>query len=298
MSALTKRARNGALIGIAALIVAAVLSNLVRAIPGVQSFEQTYPGVTPTALVAPIGIPAWLAWQHYLNALFLVLIVRTALNLRTKQRPPAFYRRRNTGLIKTAGEPRRISVYLWLHLSADALWVTNGVLYVVLLFATGQWLRIVPTDWAIIPNAITAALQYASLHWPVDNGWVNYNALQTLSYFGIVFIVAPLAAISGLRLSPAWPLESRATAWMPERLWRRIHNLSLWVFVVFVVVHITLVLTTGALRNLNNMFGGSDEINWVGAGVAALAIATMVVAWVAVRPAILKRVAARFGEVR
>ncbi|MEU8247905.1 hypothetical protein [Nonomuraea sp. NPDC048916] len=30
--------------------------------------------------------------------------------------------------------------------------------YVVLLFATGQWVRIVPSDWAVVPNALSAAL--------------------------------------------------------------------------------------------------------------------------------------------
>ena len=294
--------RQAVALGLATLIACVLLvlvARWLRTLPELASFEQTYPGVTPTTLPAPVGIPAWLAWQHYLNALFLVLIVRSALTLRTKARPPAFYRRRNEGRIRTAHPPRRISVYLWLHLSADALWVLNGLIYVVLLFATGQWLRVVPTDWSIIPNAASAALQYLSFDWPADHAWTNYNALQTLSYFTVVFIAAPVAIVTGLRLSPAWPLEARFTRALPEAPVRRLHNLTLWFFAVFVVVHVTLVLTTGALANLNAMFAAIDsDTSLLGAGLFAVSLATMVTLWFAVRPNTLKRTAARFGEVR
>ena len=63
----------------------------------------------------------------------------------------------------------------------------------MVLFVTGQWMRIVPTSWDVFPNAVSAALQYVSLDWPTENGWVNYNALQLLAYFTTVFIAAPLA---------------------------------------------------------------------------------------------------------
>ncbi|MFP3802940.1 oxidoreductase, partial [Paraburkholderia sp. SIMBA_027] len=69
----------------------------------------------------------------------------------------------------------------------------NGLIFIVLLFATGQWLRIVPTNWDVFPNALSAGLQYASLNWPLENGWNNYNRLQLLTYFLTVFIAAPLA---------------------------------------------------------------------------------------------------------
>jgi hypothetical protein len=54
-------------------------------------------------------------------------------------------------------------------------------------------------------RATIAAIQYASLDWPSENGRVAYNGLQLISYFLIVFIAAPLMIITGLRMSPAWP---------------------------------------------------------------------------------------------
>ena len=173
-----------------------------------QSFVETYPGIVPPPEGTPVGIPAWLGWQHFLNAFFLLLIVRTGYQLRSKKRPPGFWTRDNTRWPRTKRGPRAA----WASSSGSTSGSTRcgcscGSVYVVLLFATGQWLRIVPTDWAVVPNALSAALQYASLDWPTENSWVVYNSLQQLAYFAIVFVASPLAIITGLRLSSVWPLD-------------------------------------------------------------------------------------------
>jgi hypothetical protein len=69
-------------------------------------------------------------------------------------------------------------------------------------------------------------------------------------------------------------------------------------FVAFTVVHVTLVLATGALRNLNHMYGGSDNVNWIGFGIFAGSVVVMVAAWIAVRPTILSSMASLTGNVR
>lgn len=117
-----------------------------------------------------------------------------------------------TGILTPSGGAGRsqISLTLWTHQSLDLSWLTNGLIYIVLLFATGHWLRIVPTSREVVPNALSAALQYASLDWPTENGWVNYNSLQLIAYFATVFIAAPLAIITGVRMSGLWPRRPRA----------------------------------------------------------------------------------------
>lgn len=55
----------------------------------------------------------------------------------------------------------------------------------------------------MFPNAASVAVQYLSLDWPTENGWVAYNGLQLLAYFVTVFVAAPLALITGLGMSPA-----------------------------------------------------------------------------------------------
>src|SRR5699024_6353163 len=81
--------------------------------------------------------------------------------------------------------------------------VLNGLVFYVLVFATGHWHRIVPTSWDVFPNALSTAIQYASLDFPAEHSWVAYNGLQQLAYFLTVFVAGPLALLTGLGMSPA-----------------------------------------------------------------------------------------------
>jgi len=280
------------------LVVVVLVARWLRDLPGVQDFLLQYPGTSPLPEGTPTGLPAWLGWQHFLNVFFLVLIVRTGWQIRTETRPAAHWTRRNSGLLRTKGTPKRMSLTLWFHLTLDALWLTNGVIFVVLLFVSGHWARIVPTSWDIVPNALSVALQYASLDWPTENGWVAYNALQLLAYFTIVFIAAPLAFLTGIRMSPAWsgPL-ARLTPAFPAVIARTVHYPVMLFFVLFTIVHVVLVLTTGALRNLNHMYAGRDDESWWGFGIFAASLVVIVAACVLARPVFLRSIASLGGTV-
>jgi len=281
------------------LVLAAVVlaARGLRELPPVSDFITQFSGHTALPEGAPVGIPAWLGWQHGLNAFFLLLIIRTGWLIRRNPRPPATWTRNNTGLITTKRSPMRMSIYVWLHVTVDALWLINGVLFIVLIFVTGQWMRIVPTDWSVFPNALSAALQYASLDWPTEGSWASYNGLQLLSYFFTVFIATPLAILSGYRMSPLWPANRELSKKIPVRWARSIHFPVMIYFVVFVIVHVTMVLATGALRNLNHMYAASDSDGWVGFWIFAASVVVMVTAWILVRPAVLKPIAALSGTV-
>ena len=284
-----------ALLLLAAVVIAA---RWLRETPGAQDFLAAYPGHSALPDGAPVGIPAWVGWQHFLNSLLLLLIIRSGWMIRTRQRSIGSWTRNNKGLIRTKNQPKRISLDLWFHLSLDVLWVLNGLVFYVLLFATGQWMRLVPTSWDIFPNAASTALQYASLDWPTESGWVSYNALQVLSYFSIVFIAAPLAILTGLRMSPSWPAKApRLNRAFPIGAARALHFPVMIYFVLFIIVHVTLVLATGALRNLNHMYAASDGTGWAGFWFFAGSVVIMVAAWVAARPIFLRPVAALTGKV-
>lgn len=282
-------------VGIALLVAAVLTAQWMRTLPDVQQFLADYPGETEIPAGTPVGFPWWLSWQHALNAFFLLLIVRTGWQIGSGRRPPSFWTRRNDGLIRTRNPPARLSIHVWFHLVLDALWVLNGVLYWVLLFASGQWLRLVPQSWDVVPHAVSVGIQYLSLDWPTHNGWVQYNALQLLMYGFTVFIAAPLALFTGLRLSSIWPAR---LGWVPEKPMRTLHVIVMLYFVGFTVVHVGLILATGALRNLNHMYAGRDDESWIGLVVFAVSIVVMIVGWVVARPAILTRLAALGGTVR
>jgi thiosulfate reductase cytochrome b subunit len=159
-------------------------------------------------------------------------------------------------------------------------------------------MRIVPTSLEVLPHAVSAGLQYASLDWPTEHGWVSYNALQQLAYFVTVFVAAPLAIITGLRMSRWWP-QGRAglDRAFPVEWARAVHFPVMLYFVVFIVTHVLLVMTTGALRNLNHMYASRDAEDWLGFALFAGSLLVIAAAWFAARPALLVPIAQRFGTV-
>lgn len=287
----------GALLVIAFFVVVGAMA--FRELPQGRDFILQFPGRSELPVDAPVGFPAWVQWQHFLNSFFMLFIIRTGWQLRSKRRPAAFWTRKNDGLIRTKNPPVRIGLPLWFHLSVDALWVLNGIVFYVLIFTTGQWMRLVPLNWDVIPNAVSAGIQYASLDWPTENGWVNYNALQLVTYFITVFVAAPLALVTGIRLSPG--LAGRFRRFdrvIPLKVTRTVHvGVMVW-FVGFIIVHVTLVLATGALRNLNHMYAGRDDATWWGFGIFAASIVMMVVAWNLARSSILAAIAGKTGTLR
>ena len=263
--------------GVAA-VMAVLFARALFEIPVTAAFFVTYPGDATPWDDTPVGFPAWLSWTHFLSAFFLLFIVRSGLLVRGGTRPPAFVTRRAAGAT-------RLSLHTWWHLVVDVLWVANGLAYVVLLIASGQWKRLVPASWDVIPNAISAGLQYLSLDWPQHDGWTHYNALQLLLYGFTVFVAGPLAVLAGLRLSPVWPRAlRRPTGPLGDRSARTLHWLVAVYFIGFTVVHVALVLLTGALRNLNHMYAGRDDETWIGAGVFAESLVVTVIAAAVLRP--------------
>lgn len=278
----------GGLIVVAGILVLAARG--LTTLPGVPEFLERYPGEYALPEFVDDGFPAWASWTHFLNVFFMVLIIRSGLQVRYQQKPPAFYTPKKGG--------KKISINLWFHTGIDLFWLANGVVFVVLLFASGHWARIVPTSWEVFPNAVSAMLQYAMLDWPTEHGWVNYNSLQQLMYFLVVFVAAPLAAITGVRMSEWWPKDAaKLNKIYPAPLARAIHFPTMIFFVVFIIIHVFLVFATGMRQNLNHMYGGSDDVSWVGFIWFVASLAVIVGGWFAARPMLLAPIANMFGRV-
>ncbi len=279
-------------------VVAVVAARMVLGTGWGQGFVDKHPGTQPLPDDAPVGFPAWLSWAHFFNMFLMVLIVRTGLQVRNERKPEGYWAPR-------WAPSKKISLTLWLHQALDVLWVINGLVFYILLFATGHWVRIVPTSWDVIPNAVSAGLQYLSLDWPLENGWVHYNALQELAYFATVFIASPLAILSGLRMSSFWSEKwTRAGKVLTAPLARKIHFPVMIYFLVFIVVHVGLVLATGFRRNMAGMFAGRGSVDpsayatdWTGVWVFLGAVAVIAVAWFLARPRFIAPVAGATGKV-
>jgi sulfoxide reductase catalytic subunit YedY len=314
-------------IGFLVLLICVAAAKGLRNTPSVQRFLTDYPGTDPRADRAGdyLGVPSWARWQHFFNLFFMLFILRSGLQILTDH-PRLYWTRHCTpgrdwfriqkpvpadplwtakqdsismpGQIGLPGIRHSIGLARWWHLGINTLWLLNGAVFYVLLFATSQWRRLVPTSWSVFPNALSATIQYLSLNWPADNGWVAYNGLQQLAYFVTVFIAAPLALLTGLGMSPALSTRfTRISRVFSIQTARSLHFLVFVWFLFFIVVHVSLVVTTGILTNLNHIGDGRNDHSWLGFWIFLAWMAVVVVAWVAATPFTLRhpRVVQRLG---
>jgi thiosulfate reductase cytochrome b subunit len=277
--------------------LAVLAARLLRNTQPVGDFIERYHGTTALPADAPVGIPPWLGWQHFLNMFLMLFIIRSGWQIRNSSLPMN-WRRKKPGRFLFKNPGKKINLAIWWHLSWDTLWVLNGVVFFVLIFATGQWMRLVPLSWDVLPNALSVAIQYLSLDWPLENGWVNYNSLQLLTYFLTVFIASPLAIVTGVRMSPAFQTRvPQANKLVPMSVTRRVHFIVMLWFAVFILVHVTLVFATGALRNLNHMYASQDNNDWMGFLIFSASLLVLVGGWFAASPVTIRYLASFSGNV-
>lgn len=260
-------------------------------------------GSIPVASTDPAGFPRWLTLAHWVNFFFLMLIIRSGLSILVDH--PRLYW--NDGCapdtewvrftpvkiskdkVWTAKEDSRyinpiaglpgyrhsIGIARVWHFLSIPLFVLNGAIFIILLFFTNQWQRLVPDSLNIIPDAWNVLVHYVTFNFPIEpNGFYHYNALQQLAYFSVVFILAPLAMLTGLAMSPA--IENRFH-WYPKIFGNRqsarsIHYLVMLSFCVFIIIHVSLVIATGFARNMNHIVMGTDNVTsykglYIGIGI-------------------------------
>ena len=157
----------------------------------------------------------------------------------------------------------------------------NGAIYISLLLATNHWRRIVPTSWRILPDAWAVFVHYATFHLPPEpNGFSEYNVLQQLSYFAVVFILAPLAVLTGPAMSPALVNRFSWYRKLPgnRQVGRSVHFLVLCAFAVFVIAHVTMVTASGVAMNMNHIVIGTNTVAWIGMYVGGTGLVILVMA--------------------
>ncbi len=247
------------------------------------SFTLLQPG-------SPSGFPVWITLSHWVNFFFLMVIVRSGLSI-LADHPRLYWNvscKPDTSWIRftpvkiptdktyTAKEDARyinpiaglpgykhtIGIARVWHFLTVPFFILNGAIFITLLFCTDQWKRLVPLSWEIVPDAWNAFVHYATFHFPFEpNGFYYYNAIQQLSYFGVVFILAPLAILTGMAMSPA--IENRFR-WYPKLFGNRqsarsIHFIVMIAYSVFIIIHVSLIVATGLIKNMNHIVMGTDN---------------------------------------
>lgn len=167
-------------------------------LPTVLPFPEPY----PTAVIESSGFPAWLRITHYVNFLFLLLLIRSGLQILMDH--PRLYTnvhctpgtewlrltpievptdrvwtakqdaRYLTPWIGLPGYRHSIGIARHWHFLSVLFWVGNGAVYVVLLLLTPHWYRLVPTSWQIVPQAWADFVDYATFHMPPEQYYFFY----------------------------------------------------------------------------------------------------------------------------
>lgn len=237
---------------------------------------------------AALGFPVWIRATHWINVLFIGFLIRAGIQILGAY-PRLYWNEHCTPGTEwltltrhriqldrpwTALE-QEVKVPAWLgqpggnnlglgrhwHFSAVLFWILNGLAYVILLFATGEWPRLIPTSWAIVPAAWQTAITYVTLRQPPASAVHPFDPLQQLAYAGVIFLLAPFLILTGAAQSPA--IEARFPRY--ARLFggrqgaRSLHFLGLVAFVVFIVMHTALVVYTGFGHNMANIIFGQPD---------------------------------------
>lgn len=293
---------------IGALLLATVgvawLQYLIWGLPADPSLS-----IPPVTETDPKGFPWWLCLSHWVNFFFLIIIIRSGLSI-LADHPRLYWNNDCTPdsewikftplkipdnqLWTAKDEARYLSPVVGLpgyrhtvglarcwHFINVPFFLFNGVVFTVLLFTTNQWKRLVPVSWQILPDSWNIFVHYATFNMPVEpNGFYHYNALQQLSYFAVVFLLAPVAMLSGMAMSPA--IENRFH-WLPKIFGNRqgarsVHFLVMLSYLAFIVIHVSMVAATGLTRNMNHIINGTDNPTdasglYIGAGILLFIIA-------------------------
>ena len=152
--------------------------------------------------------------------------------------------------------------YFWLaggrrwHFFFAWVFVLNGLVYLLYSLGKGHLGKFLlrPRD---VPGIPAMALYYLRLRRESPQRG-EYNPLQKCAYTGVLFILVPLAVLSGLAMSPQMDVGFH---WLPAMFGgrqsaRALHFVSTWLFVFFTLGHVFMVMTTGVINNMRSMITG------------------------------------------
>lgn len=269
------------------------------------------PKVYPNIVGQPHGFPLWVRYCHFFNFVFLMMLIRSGISI-LYDHPRLYFNndcslgtewirftpiiipkdriwtakqdaRYITPLVATPGYHHTVGIARSWHFLNVYGFVLTGIFYIVMLFDTEQWRRLVPHSTLIFGQAWNTWVHYATFHLPPEpNGFYGYNGLQQLGYFSVVFLLGPLAILTGISMSPAvvnhFPWYAKLFGGRQSS--RSIHFLIMVAFLVFIIIHVTLVAMTGFARNMNHIVMGTDTEGHWGMVLGLIGIGAVVLYWI------------------
>ncbi|HET7333818.1 MAG TPA: cytochrome b/b6 domain-containing protein [Rhizomicrobium sp.] len=155
---------------------------------------------------------------------------------------------------------------LW-HFFFAWLFVINAAAFVIYAAWRGHLRALVPR-WLDIKHLPREIADHARLRFARGAKAREYNALQKLTYFIVIFVLGPLIVLTGLTMSPTMAAALHPLLWMfgGRQSARTIHFICAFSFFGFFIVHIIMVVLSGTWNNLRSMITGHYEIETGKAG--------------------------------
>ena len=184
--------------------------------------------------------PAWVRIMHWINALAIILMIMSGWQIYNAS--PLFTSLRFSHSITLGGWLG--GALLW-HFAAMWLLTINGLVYLIIGFATGRFKsKLLPiTPGGVISDtkaALTGTLSHDDLS--------KYNQVQKLLYAGII-IVGVVIVLSGLSIWKPVQLQWLTALFGGYEIARYVHFFCMSAIVAFLVIHIALaVLVPKSLR--------------------------------------------------
>ena len=193
----------------------------------------------PIASTAKVIQPAWVRVVHWINAVAIILMIMSGWQVYNAS--PLFDFRFSNSL--TLGGWLG-GALLW-HFAAMWLLMVNGLVYLILGFATGRFRKkLLP----ITPSGVLADTKAALTGKLSHDDLSKYNYVQKLLYVGII-VVGVVIVLSGLSIWKPVQLQYLTALFGGYDVARYVHFICMAAIVGFLVVHIALaVLVPKSLR--------------------------------------------------
>lgn len=176
--------------------------------------------------------PLWVRVTHWINALAMIVMIGSG------------WRIYNASPIFDFEFPERITIGGWLaggimwHFAAMWLLVANGLVYLVLGFATGRFkTKLLPIRPREVIADVAAALSFRLSHKDLS----VYNAVQRILYLGVI-LAGVVVVLSGLAIWKPVQLQELTFVFGGYDNARIVHFLAMGAIAAFLAIHVVLAL--------------------------------------------------------
>jgi thiosulfate reductase cytochrome b subunit len=164
----------------------------------------------------------------------------------------------------TLPAPRDLGLARRWHFFFAWLFVGNLAAYYVFGLINGHLRRdLLPSRAQLRPKALLEdVIHHLKLQFPQGEAARHYNPLQKLAYLGVIGLVLPLVALTGMTMSPGmdaifpWLVDlfgGRQSA-------RTLHFIAANLIVLFVLVHLVMIVLAGPINEIRSMITGKLKI--------------------------------------